>query len=120
MNSQIEHALGLAGSVGIETLREEALASGARLRNTPRLSRLTSLGGYPLLYFGSDEDEPFIYPICVECASSCEYGADRGNVTLTGAAVYEEGPDLECALGWACEPGTAISSAYGDPDAASE
>lgn len=120
MNSQIEAALRTAGSVGIETLRGEAQAVAGRLRNTPRLPRLTSLGGYPLLYFGSDSDEPLIYPICVECANSCEYGADRGHVTLAGAQVYEEGPDLECALGWACKPGTTISSAYGDPDAASE
>ena len=85
-----------ASVLGIEALREEAVRVADVLSREPQLPASTDLGGYPLVYFGSDSDADFIYPICPDCANSVEYGSDRDQLALAGAEVYWEGPLMDC------------------------
>lgn len=116
MNSQIAAAMRSPSTISIDKLRELANHDAELLGRPARLATVTEMGAYPLVYFGSDADTDFIYPICPKCANGIEYGEERGLVELAGAEAYMEGPDMPCETNWSCELGEMISSAYGDPD----
>jgi len=112
-----DHSPTTAGELSIEALREEAARVADVLSREPQLPASTDLGSYPLIYFGSDSDEDFIYPICPACATSVEFGSDSDQLQLAGAEVYWEGPLMDCEAAFVCDGFAVIRSAYGDPDA---
>lgn len=119
MNAEIAAALKMPGVMPLEPLRAEAERTKHLYDGKPTLAGSTDLGGYPIVYFGSDEDGTFIHPICRDCATSIVFGDDRDSgITIAGAEAFMEGPDEACEVAWVCHPDVMISSAYGDPEAA--
>ena len=96
-----EHADGLiCASCKVCALPEDIEAT----RYNGKLPSFSSVGGYPLLYHGAKD-----LSFCAECADDPKH-------RVKSAHAYYEGAPYECDGG--C--GTAIESAYGDPESDDE